>query len=41
MRVMLLAFVTIAVIGVGSYFGLKEIGFSSEDRQVSQSVRID
>ena len=41
MRAMLLAFVAIAVIGVGSYYGLQYAGFGSDERQSGSAVRLD
>lgn len=41
MRAMLSAFVAIALISVGAYYGLSAAGFGSGERQASDSVRID
>jgi hypothetical protein len=41
MKVMLTAFLAIGLISVGAYFGLKEAGFSSSERQNSDAVRLD
>ncbi|MGB3243906.1 MAG: hypothetical protein WBB25_05200 [Sulfitobacter sp.] len=41
MKAMLLAFVAIAVIAVGSNLILKEAGFSSQDRASGPDVRLD
>lgn len=41
MKAMYAAFIAIAVISVGAWYGLGEAGFSSGDRQASSSVRID
>lgn len=41
MKAMLAAFVAIAVISVGSNMILSEVGFSSEERTSSPSVRLD
>lgn len=41
MRPMLLAFVAIAVITVGAWYTLGELGFSSSDRLSSDAVRLD
>jgi hypothetical protein len=41
MKIMLLAFLATAIIAVGSSFVLKQVGFSSQDRTVSPSVRLD
>ena len=41
MKVMLLAFVAVGVIAVGSAYALKQVGFSAEERFASDSVRLD
>lgn len=41
MKAMLTAFVAIAVISVGAWFVLQEMGFSSGDRQASDAVRLN
>ena len=41
MKAMLTAFLAIAIIAVGSFFGLKEVGFSSSERQSGDAVRLD
>ncbi|WP_299285570.1 hypothetical protein [uncultured Tateyamaria sp.] len=41
MKAMLLAFVAIGVISVGSYFILGEVGFSSQERGAGAAVRLD
>lgn len=41
MKVMLWAFVAMAVIGVGSHYVLGNIGFSSEERMSGADVRLD
>lgn len=41
MREILLAFFAMAVISVGASYGLHEAGFSSQDRGVGNSVRLD
>lgn len=41
MKVMLAAFVAIAVITVGAWYGLGQAGFSSGDRQAGSDVRLD
>lgn len=41
MKAMLTAFLAIAVIAVGANFGLKEAGFSAEERLTAPSVRLD
>lgn len=41
MRTMLVAFVAIAVIAVGSNMILGAIGFSSQDRASGSAVRLD
>ena len=41
MRAMLSAFVVMALISVGAYYGLKEAGFGTDERQASDNVRID
>jgi len=41
MRVMLFAFVAIAVLAVGSNLVLREIGFSSAQVNAGQAVRLD
>ena len=38
---MFLAFAAIAIIGVGAYFALQNLGFSTEERQAGDAVRID
>jgi len=38
---MLLAFMAIAVIGVGAYYTLQNMGFASDERQSGTAVRID
>ena len=40
MREIVLAAIAMAVISVGAYYGLHEIGFSAADRTVSTSVRL-
>ena len=40
MRPMLLAFLAIAVITVGAWYGLREAGFSAADRQSGDAVRL-
>ena len=41
MKVMMLAFLAIAVIGVVSYYGLNQIGYSSQEQYSSANVRLD
>lgn len=41
MREIILAFVAMAVISVGSYYTLNELGWSSEEQGSSSSVRLD
>lgn len=41
MRPMLLAFAAMAVITVGAWYALGELGFSSEDRLSGDAVRLD
>jgi hypothetical protein len=42
MRAMFLAFLAIAVIAVGAWYGLENYaGFSAADRTTSDSVRLD
>ena len=41
MKAMITAFVAIAVISVGAFYGLKEAGYSSSDRQSGEAVRLD
>ena len=41
MKAMLLAFVAIAVISVGAYFGLDNAGFSAAEREAGPAVRLD
>lgn len=40
MREILLAFAAMAVISVGAYYGLKEVGFSAADRNTGNAVRL-
>lgn len=40
-KAMLTAFAAIAVISVFAHFALQEIGYSSQDRYSSPSVRLD
>ena len=41
MRAMFLAFLAIAVIAVGAWFTLQNLGFSSAEQTVSPDVRLD
>lgn len=41
MKAMLAGFVAVAVIAVVAYFGLHEIGFSSQQVYSSENVRLD
>ncbi len=41
MKAMLSAFVVMALITVGAYYGLHEAGFGTGERQSSDSVRLD
>ena len=41
MKVMIGAFLAIGIIAVAASFGLKEVGFSSSERQSGSSVRLD
>ena len=41
MKAMLSAFVAIALIAIGAFIGLHQLGFSSGDRQASDAVRLD
>ena len=41
MKAMLLGFIAIAVIGVGAYYGLHALGFSSAEMYSGGSVRLD
>jgi hypothetical protein len=41
MKAMLIAFVAIAVIAIGSNFILGQAGFSSQDRATGSAVRLD
>lgn len=40
MKVMLTAFVAIIIIAAGANYGLKHIGFSSQDRNSGADVRV-
>ncbi len=41
MKTMLLGFLACAVLTVGAYFALQQIGFSAADRASSPAVRLD
>ena len=41
MKAMFAGFAAMILIGIGAYFALGEIGFSSADRQSSPAVRLD
>ena len=41
MKAMLSAFAAIAIISVGAYFILQNVGFSSDSRQASDAVRLN
>ncbi len=41
MRAMILAFLAIAVIAVGAWYGLEEIGFSTAEETAGPNVRLD
>ena len=41
MKVMLSAFLAIAIIAVGAYYGLQNAGFSSSEQQAGDAVRLD
>ncbi len=41
MRIMILAFVTVALISVAAHFGLDNAGFSSAERSSSSAVRLE
>ncbi len=41
MKSFLAAIVALAVIGVGAYFALDEVGYSSAERLSAPSVRLD
>ncbi len=41
MRVMLLAFLAVILIGIGANYALKEVGFSTEARNSGSAVRLD
>lgn len=41
MRMMLLAFVAIAVIAVGAWYGLQQAGFSASEQAAGEAVRLD
>jgi len=41
MKSMLAGFVAVAVIGVVAYYGLHEIGFSSQEVYSGENVRLD
>lgn len=41
MKAMMSGFVAMAVIAVGAYFLLHEVGFSSQERQSSVNVRLN
>ncbi|MCR9114995.1 MAG: hypothetical protein NXH84_17075 [Rhodobacteraceae bacterium] len=41
MKTMLLAFAATAVITVGAWFALGEVGFSSDERSAGDAVRLD
>ena len=41
MKAMLAAFAAIAVIAVGAYLALGQVGFSSQDRTAGDAVRLD
>lgn len=41
MKMMLLSFAATAVIAVGAYFVLQEIGFSAEEQTTGTDVRLD
>ncbi|MEM7718303.1 MAG: hypothetical protein AAF222_03810 [Pseudomonadota bacterium] len=41
MKAMLSAFAVMGLISVGAYYGLSAAGFGSDERQSSDSVRID
>ena len=41
MKVMLSAFLAIAIIAVGAFYGLQNAGFSSSEQQAGDAVRLD
>ncbi len=41
MKVMLAAFAATAVIAVGAWYGLGQLGFSTSDQQAGTDVRLD
>ncbi len=41
MREIILAFVAMAVISVGAYYGLNALGFSAADQGAGDAVRLD
>ena len=41
MKTMLLAFMACAVITVGAYYALQQVGYSGPERASSSSVRLD
>ena len=41
MKIMMGAFLAIAIIAVAASFGLREAGFSSSERQSGDAVRLD
>ena len=41
MKVMLSAFLAIAIIAVAAFYGLQEAGFSTSEQQAGDAVRLD
>lgn len=41
MKAMFSAFVVMALIAIGAFYGLKQVGFGTGERQASDAVRID
>jgi len=41
MKAMLAGFAAMALIAIGAYYALQDIGFSSQDRNAGADVRLD
>jgi hypothetical protein len=41
MKAMMMGFAALIVISVGAYFGLQELGYSTEARRSGDTVRLD
>lgn len=41
MKAMMMGFAALIVISVGAYFGLQELGFSTDARNAGDTVRLD